>query len=100
MDDSLVENYSNSENLYSDNINNTEKKMPQNLEAEQSLLGSILFDNKVSYSTNLKNPGPDSIKLFFTNAYQAVYTKRFFLSSILTGSLPILIIVSVLSNSG
>ena len=26
MDDSLVENYSNSENLYSDNINNTEKK--------------------------------------------------------------------------
>ena len=57
MDDSLVENYSNSENLYSDNINNTEKKMPQNLEAEQSLLGSILFDNKTleDIPTNFNN---------------------------------------------
>ena len=57
MDDSLVENYSNSENLYSDNINNTEKKMPQNLEAEQSLLGSILFDNKIleDIPTNFNN---------------------------------------------
>ncbi len=36
MVDSLIENYTNSE-----------KKMPQNLEAEQSLLGSILFDNKI-----------------------------------------------------
>ena len=36
MVDSIIENYTNSE-----------KKMPQNLEAEQSLLGSILFDNKV-----------------------------------------------------
>ena len=36
MVDSIIENYTNSE-----------KKMPQNLEAEQSLLGSILFDNKI-----------------------------------------------------
>ena len=36
MVNSLIENYTNSE-----------KKMPQNLEAEQSLLGSILFDNKI-----------------------------------------------------
>ena len=36
MVDILIENYTNSE-----------KKMPQNLEAEQSLLGSILFDNKI-----------------------------------------------------
>ena len=47
MVDSLIENYTNSEDLYSDNIPNYEKKMPQNLEAEQSLLGSILFDNKI-----------------------------------------------------
>ncbi len=47
MVESLIENYTNSENLYSENINNSEKKMPQNLEAEQSLLGSILFDNKI-----------------------------------------------------
>ena len=47
MVDSLIENYANSENLYSDDINNSVKKMPQNLEAEQSLLGSILFDNKI-----------------------------------------------------
>ncbi len=36
MVNNLIENYTNSE-----------KKMPQNLEAEQSLLGSILFDNKI-----------------------------------------------------
>ncbi len=36
MVDSLIENSTSSE-----------KKMPQNLEAEQSLLGSILFDNKI-----------------------------------------------------
>ena len=47
MDDNLIENYANSENLQSEDINNIERKMPQNLEAEQSLLGSILFDNKV-----------------------------------------------------
>ena len=70
MDDSLVENYSNSENLYSDNINNTEKKMPQNLEAEQSLLGSILFDNKIleDIPTNFNN-------LYFFDLYMQVYMK-------------------------
>ena len=47
MVDNLIENYANSENPHSENLNNIEKKMPQNLEAEQSLLGSILFDNKI-----------------------------------------------------
>ncbi len=47
MVDNLIENYANSENPHSEGINNIEKKMPQNLEAEQSLLGSILFDNKI-----------------------------------------------------
>ncbi len=47
MVDNLIENFTNSENPYSENINNSVKKMPQNLEAEQSLLGSILFDNKI-----------------------------------------------------
>ena len=47
MVDILIENYTNSENLYSEDPNSSEKKMPQNLEAEQSLLVSILFDNKI-----------------------------------------------------
>ena len=47
MVDSLIENYTHSENLYSDVNINPENKMPQNLEAEQSLIGSILFDNKI-----------------------------------------------------
>ena len=42
MDDSLIEDYINSEEI----TKNT-NIMPQNLEAEQSLIGSILFDNKV-----------------------------------------------------
>jgi len=33
--------------LLSENDTNTVNKMPQNIEAEQSLIGSILFDNKV-----------------------------------------------------
>lgn len=33
--------------LSSENDTNTVNKMPQNIEAEQSLIGSILFDNKV-----------------------------------------------------
>ncbi len=47
MVDNLIENYANSENPHSEGTSNIEKKMPQNLEAEQSLLGSILFDNKI-----------------------------------------------------
>ena len=42
MDDNLIDNYNNTEEIIKNN--NT---MPQNLEAEQSLLGSILFDNKL-----------------------------------------------------
>jgi len=42
MDDSLVDDYVNSnETTKNKNV------MPQNLEAEQSLIGSILFDNKI-----------------------------------------------------
>jgi hypothetical protein len=75
MDDSLIENYSNSENLYSDNINNPETKMPQNLEAEQSLLGSILFDNKIleDIPTNFNN------QYFFLTHYMRVYMKLVYL---------------------
>ena len=35
------------DHLLSENETNTVNKMPQNIEAEQSLIGSILFDNKV-----------------------------------------------------
>ena len=42
MDDRLVEDHVNSNDI----IKNR-NVMPQNLEAEQSLIGSILFDNKV-----------------------------------------------------
>jgi len=42
MDESLVDDYVNSNEI----IKN-KNLMPQNLEAEQSLLGSILFDNKI-----------------------------------------------------
>ncbi len=42
MDDSLIDDYINSKE-----INKNENIMPQNLEAEQSLLGSILFDNNI-----------------------------------------------------
>ena len=42
MDDSLIEGYINSEE-----IKKNTNLMPQNLEAEQSLIGSILFDNNV-----------------------------------------------------
>ena len=42
MDDSLVDDYVNS-----NEITKNKKVMPQNLEAEQSLIGSILFDNKI-----------------------------------------------------
>ena len=42
MDDSLIDDYLNSnEKIKNKNV------MPQNLEAEQSLIGSILFDNKI-----------------------------------------------------
>ena len=44
MDESLTKDFTSSEVEHS--IKSTDK-MPQNLEAEQSLIGSILFDNKV-----------------------------------------------------
>ena len=51
MDESLTKDFSTSEAEHS--IQSTDK-MPQNIEAEQSLIGSILFDNKVleDLSTN------------------------------------------------
>ena len=42
MDDNVIDGYVNSEELITNN-----NIMPQNLEAEQSLLGSILFDNNI-----------------------------------------------------
>ena len=42
MDDSLVDNYVNT-----DQTIKNKNVMPQNLEAGQSLIGSILFDNKI-----------------------------------------------------
>ena len=44
MDESLINSYADIENQSSGQLEN---KMPQNIEAEQSLIGSILFDNKV-----------------------------------------------------
>ena len=42
MDDNII-----NEHVKSDELVTTLNVMPQNLEAEQSLLGSILYDNKV-----------------------------------------------------
>ncbi len=69
MVDNLIENYANSENQYSEGLNNIEKKMPQNLEAEQSLLGSILFDNKIleDLPTNFDS------QYFFDPLHQNIY---------------------------
>ena len=47
MDESLINNLTNSENKTSELSTKSNNKMPQNIEAEQSLIGSILFDNKV-----------------------------------------------------
>ena len=47
MDESLNETPRVVDNFLSENQTNTVNKMPQNIEAEQSLIGSILFDNKV-----------------------------------------------------
>ena len=44
MDENLINTYTEIENQSS---GHPENKMPQNIEAEQSLIGSILFDNKV-----------------------------------------------------
>ena len=44
MDKSLTEDFS---ELDTDNSLKSSDKMPQNIEAEQSLIGSVLFDNKV-----------------------------------------------------
>ena len=44
MDKTLTKNFSASE---TDHSISSIDKMPQNIEAEQSLIGSILFDNKV-----------------------------------------------------
>ena len=44
MDENLINSYADIENQSS---GQPENKMPQNIEAEQSLIGSILFDNKV-----------------------------------------------------
>ena len=44
MDKSLTEDFS---DLDTDNSLKSTDKMPQNIEAEQSLIGSVLFDNKV-----------------------------------------------------
>ena len=44
MDESLINNYTQTDILSSDQ---PENKMPQNIEAEKSLIGSILFYNKV-----------------------------------------------------
>ena len=47
MDEILNETPRVADHLLSENQTNTVNKMPQNIEAEQSLIGSILFDNKV-----------------------------------------------------
>ena len=47
MVENLNETLRVADHLLSENQTNTVNKMPQNIEAEQSLIGSILFDNKV-----------------------------------------------------
>ena len=64
MDDSLVDDYVNSnETTKNKNV------MPQNLEAEQSLIGSILYDNKI-----LENlPTHFSSNYFFDPLHSNIY---------------------------
>ena len=47
MDENLNETPRVADHLLSENDTNNVNKMPQNIEAEQNLIGSILFDNKV-----------------------------------------------------
>ena len=63
MDDSFVDEYINSDEINNKNI------MPQNLEAEQSLLGSILYDNMIleEISTNFHS------HYFFDPLHSSIY---------------------------
>ncbi len=47
MNNNIVTTFSDPENHKSEYLSKPDNKMPQNIEAEQSLIGSILFDNKV-----------------------------------------------------
>ncbi len=64
MDDSLINSYINS-----DEINKNPNLMPQNLEAEQSLIGSILFDNKVLEELSLSF----NSNYFFDPIHSSIY---------------------------
>ncbi len=64
MDDNLVDDYINS-----NEINKNQNMMPQNLEAEQSLLGSILFDNKILEEL----PTNFSSNYFFDPLHSSIY---------------------------
>ena len=69
MDESLTKDYAKSENQSSDFQKTTENKMPQNLEAEQSLIGSILFDNKTLEDI----PSNFDTKYFFDPLHANIY---------------------------
>jgi replicative DNA helicase len=66
MDESLINNYTQTDILSSDQ---PENKMPQNIEAEQSLIGSILFDNKVLEDL----PSNFDIRYFFDPLHASIY---------------------------
>ena len=66
MDESLINNYTQTDILSSDQ---PENKMPQNIEAEQSLIGSILFDNKVLEDL----PSNFDTRYFFDPLHASIY---------------------------
>ena len=66
MDENLINSYAEIDNQSS---GQPENKMPQNIEAEQSLIGSILFDNKVleDLPSNFDN------KYFFDPLHSSIF---------------------------
>ena len=64
MNNSLVDDYVNS-----NEITKNKNVMPQNLEAEQSLIGSILFDNKILEDL----PTNFSSNYFFDPLHSSIY---------------------------
>ena len=75
MDENLINSYAEIDNQSS---GQPENKMPQNIEAEQSLIGSILFDNKVleDLPSNFDNK-------YFFDLYMLVYLRLVYLSLIM-----------------
>ena len=67
MNESLINNLTNSENKTSELSNKSNNKMPQNIEAEQSLIGSIDYKSNNNIEKIMIQNGKKEIKNDFKN---------------------------------